>query len=89
MSGSERKRIHDFWVKEARVQLGQTYMGEFERLRECHARKLQQCEEGKEEVSCFIFSVILKPDVFQVRRSLLLDMDIIGCTTTGFLSHYD
>lgn len=54
MSRSERKRIHDFWVEEARVQLGQTYMGEFERLRKCHARKLRQCDEGKEEVGCFI-----------------------------------
>ena len=84
MSGSERQRIHIFWVEKARVQLGQTYMGEFERLRNRHARKLRQCDEGKEEVSCFIYSVILKPDVYQVRRSLLHDMDIIGCTTTGF-----
>jgi hypothetical protein len=84
MSGSERKRIHDFWVGEARVQLGQTYMGEFERLRRRHAHKLRECDEGKEEVSCFVSSVILKPDGYQVRRSLLSDMDIIGCTTTGF-----
>ena len=86
MSESERQRIHTYWVGQARVQLGETYMGEFERLRNCHARKLRQCDEGKEEVSCFIYSVILKPqaDVYQVRRSLLQDMDIIGCTTTGF-----
>ena len=84
MSISERQRIHTFWVEQARVQLGQTYMGEFERLRKCHARKLQQCNEGKEEVSGVTYSVIPKPDVYQVRRSLLKDMDIIGCTTTGF-----
>ena len=84
MSVSERIRIHNFWVDEARVQLGQTYMGEFERLRKCHARKLRQCDEGKEEVSCFICGVIPKPHIYQVRRSLLHDMDIIGCTTTGF-----
>ena len=84
MSRSERKRIDNFWVEEARVQLGQTYMGEFERLRKCHADKLRQCDEGKEEVSCFIYSVILKPNIYQVRRNLLHDMDIIGCTTTGF-----
>ena len=83
MSGSERQRIHTFWVEQARVQLGETYMGEFERLRNRHASKLRQCNEGKEEVSCFIYSVILQPDVCQVRRSLLHDMDIIGCTTTG------
>ena len=84
MSGLERQRIHDFWVGQARVQLGETYMGEFERLRNCHARKLRECDEGKEEVSCLIYSVSLRPDVYyQVRRSLLHDMDIIGCTTTG------
>jgi hypothetical protein len=83
MSGLERQRIHDFWVGQARVQLGETYMGEFERLRNCHARKLRQCDEGKEEVSCLIYSLSLKSDVYQVRRSLLHDMDIIGCTTTG------
>lgn len=54
MSGSERQRIHIFWVEQARIQLGQTYMDEFERLRNSHARKLRQCDEGKEEVSCFI-----------------------------------
>ena len=54
MSRSERKLIHNFWVGEARVQLGQTYMGEFERLRKCHADKLRQCDEGKEEAGCFI-----------------------------------
>ena len=59
MSGSERKRIHAFWVKEAQVQLGQTYMGEFERLRKCHASKLRQCDEGREEVSCFIIVLFL------------------------------
>ena len=53
MSGSERKRIHEFWVGQARVQLGETYMGEFKRLRSCHAGKLRQCDECKEEVSCF------------------------------------
>jgi hypothetical protein len=84
MSGSERQRIHIFWAEQARDQLGQTYVGEFERLRNLHASKLRQCDEGKEEVSCFVHSVILKSDVYQVRRSLLHDMDIIGCTTTGF-----
>lgn len=83
MSGLERQRIHDFWVGQARVQLGETYMGEFERLRNCHEDKLRECDEGKEEVSCLIYSPSLKPDVYQVRRSLLHDMDIIGCTTTG------
>ena len=64
MSGSERQRIHDFWVGQARVQLGETYLGEFERLRNRHAGKLRQCDEGKEEVSCFIYSVIIIPEVF-------------------------
>ena len=83
MSETERHRIHGFWVEQARVQLGQTYMGEFERLRKFHARKLRQCNEGKEEVSCFIYLLFLNLKFYQVRRSLLHDMDIIGCTTTG------
>jgi len=52
MSASERQRIHTFWAERARIQLGQTYMDEFKRLRECHADKLRQCNEGKEEVRC-------------------------------------
>jgi hypothetical protein len=83
MSASERRRIHNFWVEQTRYHLGQSYMDEFERLRQQHARKLQECNEGKEEVCWFIYSAILKADVYQVRRSLLHNMDIIGCTTTG------
>ena len=56
MSVSERTRIHTFWVKQARIELGQTYMDEFERLRKIHAQKLRQCEEGKDEVCCFCLS---------------------------------
>ncbi|KAF8813222.1 P-loop containing nucleoside triphosphate hydrolase protein, partial [Phlegmacium glaucopus] len=67
MSLSERQRIHAFWAENARIQLGQTYMDEFQRLRDRHADKLRECNEGKEEV----------------RRSLLHSMDIIACTTTA------
>ena len=83
MSASERQQIHNSWAEQARVHLGLSYMDEFQSLRDRHARKLQQCNEGKAEVCCFIYSIILKADTFQVRRSLLLGMDIIGCTTTG------
>ncbi|KAF8959737.1 hypothetical protein BDZ97DRAFT_1666780 [Flammula alnicola] len=67
MSESERRCIHRFWVEQARIELGQAYVDEFERLRTLHAEKLKQCNEVKEEV----------------RRSLLGNIDIIGCTTTG------
>jgi hypothetical protein len=83
MSVSERQRINTFWAEQTRVYLGLSYMDEFERLRKHHASKLRQCDEGKEEVCCFIYTAILKADVYQVRRSLLQGVDIIGCTTTG------
>ncbi|KAF8867865.1 P-loop containing nucleoside triphosphate hydrolase protein [Gymnopilus junonius] len=67
MSASERQRLHKFWVDEARKELGQSYLLEFERLRGLHADKLKEVNEIKEEV----------------RRSLLHKIDIIGCTTTG------
>ncbi|KDR70088.1 hypothetical protein GALMADRAFT_255486 [Galerina marginata CBS 339.88] len=67
MSVNERQRIHRFWVDETRAELGQSYMTEFERLRKLHADKLREVNEIKEET----------------RRTLLHNIDIIGCTTTG------
>ena len=83
MSASERQQIHTFWAEQTRLHLGLSYMDEFERLRKHHASKLRQCDEGKEEVCYFIHTAILEADVHQVRRSLLQEVDIIGCTTTG------
>ncbi|KAF8808643.1 hypothetical protein BYT27DRAFT_7188610 [Phlegmacium glaucopus] len=67
MSVSERQRLHAEWAGWAQTTTEMTYMDEFKRLRDRHADKLRQCNEGKEEV----------------RRSLLHSMDIIACTTTG------
>lgn len=58
MSASERRRIHIFWAEEARVQLGLTYMDEFKRLRNYHAHKLGECNEGKEEVRFFLSTML-------------------------------
>ncbi|KAG0698145.1 hypothetical protein DFH29DRAFT_943008 [Suillus ampliporus] len=67
MSRAERHNLHNFWVDKMRIELAETQKGEFERLRELHKNILQECNEGKEEV----------------RRNLLRNIDIIGCTTTG------
>ena len=50
MSRSERRKLHASWVNEARVELTQNQIGEFERLHERHADMLRECNEGKEEV---------------------------------------
>ncbi|KAG2361405.1 hypothetical protein BDR07DRAFT_1472123 [Suillus spraguei] len=67
MSRTERHTLHNFWVENMRIELAETQKGEFERLRELHEGTLRECNEGKEEV----------------RRNLLRNIDIIGCTTTG------
>ena len=85
MSVTERQRVHIFWVEQVRIQLGQTYMDEFKRLRNRHADMLQEYNEGKEEVCCFNSCVLKITNPYQVRRGLLREMDIIGCTTTGQL----
>ena len=50
MSRSERRKLHAFWVKHALIELSSNQTGEFERLRVLHAKILQECNEGKEEV---------------------------------------
>jgi hypothetical protein len=50
MSRSERRKLHAFWVREARIELTQNQTGEFERLHALHADMLRECNEGKEEV---------------------------------------
>ncbi|KAI6119903.1 hypothetical protein EDD16DRAFT_1579433 [Pisolithus croceorrhizus] len=67
MSSAERERLHGFWIEEARAQRHQNQLGEFERLREMHVNKLREYNEAKDTV----------------RRELLGNVDIIGCTTTG------
>ncbi|KIJ68146.1 hypothetical protein HYDPIDRAFT_107807 [Hydnomerulius pinastri MD-312] len=67
MSRDERKRLHQFWIDQARIEMHQNQLDEFERLRKKHSEKAQEYNEGKEEA----------------RRDLLHGVDIIGCTTTG------
>ncbi|PCH43420.1 nucleoside triphosphate hydrolase protein [Wolfiporia cocos MD-104 SS10] len=67
MSRTERESLHTYWAGEVRLNLQQTRIMEFERLRERHADALKKYSEGKEET----------------RRQLLRNVDIIGCTTTG------
>ncbi|KAH0839427.1 hypothetical protein J3R83DRAFT_202 [Lanmaoa asiatica] len=67
MSPQERKLLHAFWIERARMEMQQNQQDEFERLRTKHAEKVQENNEIKEEV----------------RRDLLKNVKIIGCTTTG------
>ncbi|KAI6021428.1 hypothetical protein BKA83DRAFT_166314 [Pisolithus microcarpus] len=67
MSSTERERLHEFWIEEARAQRHQNQLGEFERLREMHVNKLREYNEARDAVRC----------------ELLGNVDIIGCTTTG------
>jgi len=50
MSKSERQRVHKFWVGETRNELDQSFVSEFERLRELHNQKLKEVNEISEEV---------------------------------------
>ncbi|KIK93721.1 hypothetical protein PAXRUDRAFT_828683 [Paxillus rubicundulus Ve08.2h10] len=67
MSRCERKRLHGFWIEQARIQMHQNQLDEFERLRKLYAERVEEYNEGKEAA----------------RRDLLHNVDIIGCTTTG------
>ncbi|KAF8128159.1 hypothetical protein EV363DRAFT_1585143 [Boletus edulis] len=67
MSQLERQTLHAFWIEEARVHMQQNQQDEFDRLRKKHADKVREYNEIREEV----------------RRVLLKNVKIIGCTTTG------
>jgi len=62
MNAQERKAIHQFWVQETRKELSETYLNEFERLRDIHADKLQESNEMKEEVKLYIYPIITCPN---------------------------
>ncbi|KAG9309778.1 hypothetical protein JVU11DRAFT_10152 [Chiua virens] len=67
MSHHERQILHTHWIAEARANVQKNQQDEFDRLRKKHAERVQEHSEIKEEV----------------RRDLLKNVDIIGCTTTG------
>jgi len=50
MSQSERQRVHRFWDEEARNELRESSVCEFERLRELHAQHLREVNETNAEV---------------------------------------
>ncbi|OBZ70961.1 hypothetical protein A0H81_09027 [Grifola frondosa] len=67
MSLREREQLHRLWTDEVRVSLQATRTDEFQRLRDRHTTALRNHNEGKDEI----------------RRQMLRNVDIIGCTTTG------
>ncbi|RPD78077.1 hypothetical protein L226DRAFT_610076 [Lentinus tigrinus ALCF2SS1-7] len=67
MSATERQMLHKRWTDEVRVMNQETQTQEFRRLHEKHARATQEYQEGQAEI----------------RKQLLRNVDIIGCTTTG------
>ncbi|EJF65241.1 P-loop containing nucleoside triphosphate hydrolase protein [Dichomitus squalens LYAD-421 SS1] len=67
MSSVERQQLHAMWSDEVRIASQDTQTQEFRRLREKHERAAQEFSEGQAEI----------------RKQLLRNVDIIGCTTTG------
>ncbi|TFK44429.1 hypothetical protein BDQ12DRAFT_672980 [Crucibulum laeve] len=67
MSLQERERLHAYWTQWLRDDLYRNHVKDFEDLRKRHAETLKTYNEGKDEI----------------RRQLLRNIDIVGCTTTG------
>ncbi|KAI0769450.1 P-loop containing nucleoside triphosphate hydrolase protein [Trametes elegans] len=67
MSREERERLHRTWSDDVRISAQETQTMEFRRLREKHAQAARDYAEGQAEI----------------RKHLLRNVDIIGCTTTG------
>ncbi|KAH9895168.1 P-loop containing nucleoside triphosphate hydrolase protein [Cubamyces lactineus] len=67
MSMQERELLHKMWSDELRVTMQETQTMEFRRLREKHAQAAREYTESQAEI----------------RKQLLRNVDIIGCTTTG------
>ncbi|KAG8218136.1 P-loop containing nucleoside triphosphate hydrolase protein [Butyriboletus roseoflavus] len=62
----------------------QNQLDEFKRLKKVHAEKVQEYNEIKEQVGYTKpRAVCLSEFSIQVRRDLLKNVEIIGCTTTG------
>ncbi|KAI0369710.1 P-loop containing nucleoside triphosphate hydrolase protein [Pilatotrama ljubarskyi] len=67
MSSTERQQLHGMWSDEVRITSQETQTMEFRRLREKHAQAARDYMEAQAEI----------------RKQLLRNVDIIGCTTTG------
>ncbi|KAF8210466.1 P-loop containing nucleoside triphosphate hydrolase protein [Mycena galopus ATCC 62051] len=66
-SRRERDRLHGYWSSQVRERLHEDQLLDFQSLRSKHESILKKHQEGKDEI----------------RRQLLSDIDIVGCTTTG------
>ncbi|KAJ6594163.1 hypothetical protein B0H19DRAFT_1094164 [Mycena capillaripes] len=66
-SRRERERLNNYWLAQIRERLHEDQLQDFQSLRDKHASILKKHQEGKDEI----------------RRQLLSDIDIVGCTTTG------
>ncbi|KAJ7497553.1 hypothetical protein FB451DRAFT_1211927 [Mycena latifolia] len=66
-SRRERDRLHAYWSAEIRERLHEDQLEDFQSLRSKHESILKKNQESKDEI----------------RRQLLSDIDIVGCTTTG------
>ncbi|KDQ16534.1 hypothetical protein BOTBODRAFT_107034 [Botryobasidium botryosum FD-172 SS1] len=67
MSSTERNRLADFWVSEAKIKASHTQLQDFESLRDTHYEACTRYNSVKE----------------QMRIDLLKETQLIGCTTTG------
>ncbi|KAJ6499128.1 hypothetical protein C8R45DRAFT_981206 [Mycena sanguinolenta] len=66
-SRRERERLHNYWSAQIRERLHEDRLQDFHSLRSKYESTLKKHQEGKDEI----------------RRQLLSDIDIVGCTTTG------
>ncbi|KAJ7202968.1 AAA domain-containing protein [Mycena haematopus] len=66
-SRRERDRLHAYWSSQIHERLHEVRLQDFQSLRSKHESILRKHQEGKDEI----------------RRQLLSDIDIVGCTTTG------
>ncbi|KAF8656766.1 hypothetical protein AX16_002444 [Volvariella volvacea WC 439] len=67
MSLRERQKLHQYWIAEIKEREQPLRLQEYSDLRERHKEIFAQHQEARDEA----------------RRQLLLNVDIIGCTTTG------
>ncbi|KAK7005664.1 hypothetical protein R3P38DRAFT_3038842 [Favolaschia claudopus] len=66
-SRRERNRLHQYWLAQIRERMHEHQLEDFNSLRNKHESIRKKHQEGKDEI----------------RRQLLNDIDIVGCTTTG------
>ncbi|KAJ7647110.1 hypothetical protein FB45DRAFT_821739 [Roridomyces roridus] len=66
-SRGERQRLHRYWSVQIKERRHETHLEDFRALRDKHEDILKKDRESKDEI----------------RRSLLQEIDIVGCTTNG------